>query len=141
MSVRSGDREEGKLQVLNDSMELCRYTLTICRNEKIFPKSQRWMLTQKIVNTVLDVVACIREANATSLTTGENADIEYRYRRSKQIEAHALLNSLMTLITVAYEMMNVDGRRVQHWTELVVNTDRRLKAWMKSDKERYEKKS
>lgn len=64
MSVRKCDRNEGKLQVLNLSLNLAVYTLQICHNEKVFPKSQRWIMTQRIVNECLDAVTCIRRANA-----------------------------------------------------------------------------
>lgn len=41
MSVRKGDRGEGKLQVLNKARELKSYSLGIIKNEKHFPKSTR----------------------------------------------------------------------------------------------------
>lgn len=43
MSVRKCDRNEGKLQVLNLSLNLAVYTLQICHNEKVFPKSQPFL--------------------------------------------------------------------------------------------------
>ena len=43
MSVRKGDRGEGKLQVLNKARELKKYSLARLKNEKTFPKSTRWL--------------------------------------------------------------------------------------------------
>lgn len=43
MSVRKGDRCEGKLQVLNKARELKRYSLAALKNEKHLPKSTRWL--------------------------------------------------------------------------------------------------
>ena len=80
MTVRAGERKEGKLQVLNLSLQLATYTLQICRNEKVFPKSQRWIMTQRIVNECLDAVTCIRRANAV-LAQDEQS---IAYRRAQQ---------------------------------------------------------
>ena len=41
MSVRKGDRGEGKLQVLNKARELKTYSLSQLKNDKHFPKSTR----------------------------------------------------------------------------------------------------
>lgn len=136
ITVRKGDRKEGKLQVLDASAELARHSLALCKNEKLFPKSQRWLLSQRIVSAALDICGCIREANATMLGSGEDGEIANRYRRSKQVEAHAKLNALLTYINIAYDVYSLDGDRVRYWTELTVKTDELLKAWMKSDRER-----
>lgn len=37
MSVRTGDRSEGTLGVLNDIANLGAYTIQICKSEKVFP--------------------------------------------------------------------------------------------------------
>ena len=48
MSVRKGDRGEGKLQVLNKARELKKYSLAALKNEKHFPKSTRWLYASPI---------------------------------------------------------------------------------------------
>lgn len=62
MSVRKGDRAEGKLQVLNKARELKKYSLTIVKNDKHFPKSTRWLYAYPIVNEVRAACTCIRHA-------------------------------------------------------------------------------
>lgn len=52
MSVRKGDRGEGKLQVLNKARELKKYTLGLIKSEKHFPKSTRWIYASPIVNEI-----------------------------------------------------------------------------------------
>ena len=49
MSVRTGDRSDGTLGVLNDIANLGAYTIQICRSEKVFPKSSRWVMAKPIV--------------------------------------------------------------------------------------------
>lgn len=137
MSVRKGDRQQGKLEVLNLAMNLCTHTLQLCKNEKLFPKSQRWLLTQKIANEATEALACIRRANAT-LVDGEDIDLRHKYRSSQQIEAHGHLGALYSLVDVAYNMNSeIDGDRVAYWTSLIMDTDEKLKAWMRSNNNDY----
>lgn len=48
MSVPEGKRTESKLKVQTKSKELARYTTSICSNEKIFPKRDRWKRKRKL---------------------------------------------------------------------------------------------
>ena len=133
MSVRKGDRGEGKLQVLNKARELKKYSLTIVKSEKNFPKSTRWLYASPIVNEVREACICIRHANSVYVTTED----EYNYRRMEQVKAHAHLDALLDLIDDAYDAGYISGKQVEHWTGLILNTDDLLKAWIKSDKEKH----
>ena len=77
MSVIKAKRQEGKLSVLVKAREMCVYTITVCKNEKNFPKRNRWILTQPIVSEALEIMSCIRRANAVNVETKE----DYIYRR------------------------------------------------------------
>ena len=133
MSVRKGDRGEGKLQVLNKARELKKYSLTIVKSEKNFPKSTRWLYASPIVNEVREACICIRHANSVYVTTED----EYNYRRMEQVKAHAHLDALLDLIDDAYDAGYISGKQVEYWTGLILNTDDLLKAWIKSDKEKH----
>lgn len=126
MSVRSGDRTQGKLEVLNLAMNLCTYTLRLCKNEKYFPKSQRWLFTNKVANEAVDALTCIRKANATLVDGSEEL---YRLRSNYQAEAHAHLGALYALIDIAYNLgTGLSSDQIMHWTELIRDTDEKLKA-------------
>ena len=128
MSVRKGDRGEGKLQVLNKARELKKYTLGLIKSEKHFPKST-------IVNEIREACVCIRHANSVFVTNDE----EYTYRRMEQVKAHAHLDALLDLADDAYDAGYISGNQVEYWTGLILKTDDLLKAWIKSDKEKYQK--
>ena len=136
MSVRKGDRGEGKLQVLNKARELKSYSLGIIKNEKHFPKSTRWLYASPIVEEVRSACVCIRHANSVYVTNDE----EYKYRRMEQVKAHANLDALLDLIDDAYDAGYISGKQVEYWTGLILQTDDLLKAWIKSDKEKYQLK-
>ena len=133
MSVKVADRQEGKFEILPKVCEMCAYTINICKNEKNFPKRDRWILTQKIVNEALDVMTCIRRANAVRVIERE----DYTYRRSQQVEALSHAEALMSLIDIAYTTLHIEAERVQYWVRLVLDVEEKLKGWRKSDRERY----
>lgn len=130
MSVRVGDRSEGKLQVLRASKDLCAYTLQVCKNEKVFPKSQRWIMTQRIVNESLDVMTCIRRANTARLDQSD----EKKYRYEQQMEARCHIDALLSLIDLAYQSFGIETYRVEHWVKLADETMRLLQGWIKSER-------
>ena len=137
MSVRKSERSQGKLQVLNLAKYCCTYTLSLCRNERVFPKSQRWLITSKVANEAVEALTCIRRANSVLITPGPNMEEEYQYRSMQQLEAHAHLEALLSLIDISFALNNIAPDRIQFWTKLIVDTDEKLRAWTRSDKERY----
>lgn len=141
MSVRKGDRGEGKLQVLNKARELKNYSLGLVKNDKHFPKSTRWLYAAPIAEEVRSACTCIRHANSVYISDDITREDDYRYRRSEQTKAHAHLDALLDLIDDAYGAGYISGNQVEFWTGLILKTDDLLKAWIKSDKEHYNKKS
>lgn len=139
MSVRKGDRDENKLEVLNDLRILSEYTIQICRNEKIFPKSSRWIMAQRIVNECLEAVTCVRHANSAYVGDDFMKDRILEYRIAEQMKAHSHLDAMLSLIDIAYGTFGIEGRKIEYWTGLVLTADDRLKAWMKGDKARHGK--
>ena len=111
---------------------LSRYTMTICRNEKVMPKSQRWLLTQRIVGAALGAVECITKANSAPLNEPVGVAMRYIW----QLQARANLRTLLTLLDLAHAAFGLELHRVEHWTELTVETDKCLSAWIKSDRQR-----
>lgn len=133
MSVPTGKRQEGDMQVIRELTELARYTVTACKNESVFPKSSRWLLTQKIVNEAIDALSCATRANAVKV----DYKPDFEYRHAQQREAHSHLEALLTLLNVAYTVVQIEGRRIDYWTGLIVSADTKLKKWIRSDKVRY----
>lgn len=133
MSVRVGDRSEGTLSVLNDIRILGEYTIQICKTEKVFPKSSRWILAKPITDECVSALTCVRRANAVFVQT----DTDYVYRRNQQVQAHSHLDAMLSLVDLAYNSFSIESKRIEYWTGLILKADDRLKAWMKSDKERY----
>ena len=133
MAVVTGKRGENELEVMTRAKELAAYTLNICKQEKHFPKRDRWILTQPIVREALDACTCIRRANAVNVCTRE----EYLYRHLQQEEGYAHLKALLMLIELTHETVGLEIHTVEVWTELAVKAEKKLFAWKKRDTERF----
>ena len=133
MSVIKAKRSEGKLEVLTQANNLAAYTVQICKNEKYFPKRDRWIMTQHIVHEALDVLCCVKRANAVNVVTME----DYISRRAQQVEAFSHAEALLTLLDVAYITLSIENDRIEFWTGMIVSVENLLKKWRESDRRRY----
>lgn len=132
MAVIKSKRQENPLQVLGMAQELAIYTLTICNNEKVFPKRDRWQLTGEVVRTALRIYIHIRHANRVKVE--EMAD----YTRRMELQRTALeeTNNLLGLIDIAGPRCHLPGDKQRYWTGLAVNLEKKARAWHRSDKAR-----
>lgn len=133
MSVIKAKRSEGKLEILTQANNLCVYTVQICKNEKYFPKRDRWIMTQHIVHEALDVLCCVKRANAVNVVTWD----DYTYRRAQQVEAYSHAEALLTLLDVAYCTLCIEKERIEFWTGQIISVENLLKKRRESDRKRY----
>ena len=56
MAVIAPFREANELDVLTKARQLTEYIFTICKNEKQFPRRDRWMLTADILHEAAHVL-------------------------------------------------------------------------------------
>ncbi len=135
MSVPEGKRTESKLEVQTKAKALALYTVSICGNEKVFPKRDRWAVANRIVSTALTIMEEVDVANDIYVST--QGDFELR-RRSQTI---ALSNTakLLGLMELSYVKYSIDGDRMKHWAQMVIDARELIKKWRQGDKERYGK--
>ena len=134
MSVPEGKRSESKLEVQTRAKALALYTVTICGNEKVVPKRDRWAVTNRIVSTALTIMEEVDVANDIRVST--MGDFELR-RRSQTI-ALSSTAKLLGLMELAYVKYNIEGKRMSYWATLVMEERELIKKWRQSDKKRYE---
>lgn len=135
MSVPKGKRQESKLEVLNLLHGLCTYTVQITKNEKNFPKRDRWVLTAPIVKEAVLAYTHARKANAVKVVTVS----DYEYRRGQQVKARAAIEALIGLIEIAYTCLSLEGDRVEYWVKYAMSCEEQLAKWRASDRKRYAK--
>lgn len=133
MAVIAPFREANELNVLTKARQLAEYIFTICKNEKQFPRRDRWMLTADILHEAAHVLAHVRRANAVRVTTAEG----YTQRRSEQVAALSSLDALMGYADLAYTVLHLSGDRAEYWTGLMVEEMALLKGWRDAGYRRY----
>ena len=141
MSVPVGKRGKGELQVLRMLNDLTLYTVRILRQEKVIPKSSRWVLSSWIAKECMTAYCCVRKANSIKVDA-ENEGYDtalkaYRKRRKKQKKAYRCLDSMLGLIDIAYNTFKIQDYIVQEWARLIVEAEDKLQAWIRSDKRRF----
>lgn len=138
MSVVRGKRNENELQVIRCLRDLAIHTIVCCCNESVFPKSKRWLYTQRLTNEAVDALLCAVRANSVKVPDDDDGTI-YRYRQLQQVQANAHLEGLEVLLSLAYELVKIEGRRVDYWAGLIVDARKKLQGWINSDRKRYKK--
>lgn len=133
MSVPENRRSESRLEVLAKAKDLAVYTTSICGNEKVFPKRDRWVLTNRIVSTVLEILENVNMANDIYVTTKGDFEV----RRKCQTIALSSTAKLIALVDLAYMKYNISDTRITYWVGLIADTRELIKKWRQSDKRRF----
>jgi len=135
VSVPEGRRTESKLAVQTKTKELAFYTVSICGNEKVFPKRDRWAITNRIVTVALTIMEEVDMANDIYVANAGDYDL----RRRSQTIALASTAKLLGLMELAYMKYNIESNRIRYWTQLAVDARDLIRKWRKSDNDRYGK--
>lgn len=111
MSVPESKRAEGELKVIVKSRALTARTLTVCSNEKHFPKRLRWCYTAHICAECNGMYSAVVKANSVYVSTEEDARLRIGYWR----EAYAFSASLAAYIDLALELSDVKLDTIRSW--------------------------
>lgn len=133
MSVPEGKRTESKLEVQTRAKALALYTVSICGNEKLFPKRDRWAVTNRIVSVALTIMEEVDAAN--DIFVSERSD--YILRRRSQTIALSGTAKMLGLMELAYAKYGIPGERMEYWPGLVLGVRELVKKWRKSDRDRF----
>ena len=133
MSVVKSKRTKSELEVVTKAIALASYTIHICSNEKNFPKRYRWCLTAKIVEHTVDICNDINKANSVYVSSAK----DFQTRRQYQNKALASTCSLLTMMDIAYATFGINDDRIEHWVGLVIDVQKLIRNWRRSDSEKH----
>ena len=128
--VPKSKRGVPKLEVLDKSRELVAFTMRICSNEKNFPKRYRWCMTQKIIDSALNISNYVEMANCVYVVEHE----EYLIRKNYQLRALAETYALYNMIEFSKAVFGLETSKAVHWSGMVVKVQTLIRNWKKSDK-------
>lgn len=96
-------------------------------SNKVFPKSVRFTLSQRMETAALDVLECLIEANEifprSAAETAERLDLQKR--------ALTKCKLLLNLLDIALERGYIDIRRCEDWTKKILDVKNLTASWRK----------
>ena len=136
MSKPTYSRDTSDVPFLDNARILVKHTINKCSNEDKFAKRYRWCLTQKIVESAVEMYANVKRANSVFVKTAK----DYELRRHYQKKAYAEVTALTGLIDIAYEVFQkLDSDEIKYWTKLCVNCSNSIKNWIEAEIKKYAK--
>lgn len=133
MSVPVNQRTTGKLEVCVKAHDLCRYTLQITANKKIFLPEYQVSLTNRITDTALCIHTLCWSANNILVNSAD----DLKRRSELQEQAAIQCNNLLSLMEIAKSIFHLSTKRIKYWGGLTIETRKLIRAWRESDRKRY----
>ncbi len=130
MSVIKSKRGESDMEFIHNARQLRIHTIQKCAH---FPKRYTFYIGQPMVNTVTEIHNNVKMANSIYPMNQHEAQL----RRDYLLKANALVQSLISQIEVAQEIIGIDLNAIKFWMEYVDKEERLIKSVIKKDKERY----
>ena len=121
----------GELTAITKAKDLVDHTFWA--SNKVFPKSVRFTLSQRMETLSLDILQYLIEANEIFPRSSEQA----ARRADLQHIALTKCKVLLNLLDIALERGYVDTRRCENWTEKILDVKNLTAAWKKSDELRF----
>lgn len=140
MSVPESQRGHGKFETLIKAKELAVYTCKICTNKNVFPVQYQNALTDKIIDTAMDIFMMCDTANNVRFRF-DLKDDEYKLNMTKrqlyQVQACENCDRLLSLIQIAQPIFHLSTRRIQYWGGKAVEVKNLIWKWKESDRKRF----
>ena len=135
MSVRVGDRDEGKLRVIEAMRKLILYTHDKIKSDT-FPKSERWIIAKCIWDACTDAHANILKANGIRV----ECQLDAQERLLCEKIAIGRLDCMISLIDICHLRGIISADQSKVWTGLATDAQNMTKAWLKSQRTMYKDK-
>ena len=124
----------GELTAVTKAKDLLNHTLWA--SNKVFPKSVRFTLSQRMETAALDILQDLIEANEIYPRSPEEA----AKRAGLQQEALTQCKVLLNLLDIALERGYIDIRMCEDWTKKILDVKNLTASWKKKDATRFSPK-
>lgn len=135
MAVPEGRRSKSKLDAAIQARKLAAYTIEITSNDKKFPPEFREILGKSYAELAIKIFNSCWAANNIRVTS----KAAWNKRKELQDEAVRTCVVLLADIDLGAEVYKLPTKRIEYWSELVVETKKIIKAWRDVDQKRYGK--
>ena len=131
MSVVRSKRSDSTLEFLNTARKLQIYTVQKCVSA--IPKRYTFYIGTGLAESAASIYRDLKRGNSIYPVNQHEVQI----RRDYFMRAYAELQSLVSQIEVAYEIINFDENVLHEFGALISTEMKLVKAVIKSDRERY----
>ena len=131
MSVVKSQRSQSQLEFLRTARSLQVYTIQKCVNT--IPKRYTFYIGNGLAESAAAVYQNVKKGNSIYPLNQH----EVQVRRDYFLRAYAELQSLVSQIEVAYELLRFDEKILQEWASLINSEMKLIQSVMKKDRERY----
>ncbi len=131
MSVPRSQRKESSTDFLYFARQL--RIMTLQKYKTVIPKTHRFTIGMPLCESSRIIYSKVKQANSIY----PKNRMEAQLRRNKFWEAYAELQSFISDLEVAQEVINFDEKHLLEWMELVDKELGKIKGIMESDEKRY----
>lgn len=135
MSVPEGERSHSKLDVIIKARGLASYTITITKNQGVFPPEYQNGITNDIITCAKNIYLDCWTAN--NIKVGDDPE-NWKRRKALQQQSALECNNLLALMQLAQEVFHLKTKRIKYWGEKTIVVRSRIRSWYESDCKRYD---
>lgn len=135
-SVLRRFRKETELQFLVNAQELQVKLTKFLMSEKNLPKKYRLLIAQGMINKVDELLDNLNFANTLFPTTKQEFLLRQEYQIKAICNCWQLHNKIVRMILC---VENIKLEKLEEIADLLESSERLIKKWKKTDKERFKK--
>ena len=135
MSVLAGNRSTSAMEFLNTAHELEKFTIEACHRENVIPKRYRLSKGKDLMESAKIVNNNVIYANSVFPRTKAEYQRRIKFQKRAIMEIQIMLKDLRLLS----EILPISDSVLEKWTGYLINEEGYIKAWMQSDRGRFDK--
>lgn len=135
MSVLARNRSTSAMEFLNTAHELEKFTIEACHRENVIPKRYRLSKGKDLMESAKIVNNNVIYANSVFPRTKAEYQRRIKFQKRAIMEIQIMLKDLRLLS----EILPISDSVLEKWTGYLINEEGYMKAWMQSDKGRFDK--
>ena len=135
MSVLARDRSTSAMEFLNTAHELEKFTIEACHRENVIPKRYRLSKGKDLMESAKIVHNNVIYANSVFPRSKAEYQRRIKFQKRAIMEIQIMLKDLRLLS----EILPISDSVLEKWTGYLINEEGYIKAWMQSDRGRFDK--
>ena len=135
MSVLARNRSISAMEFLNTAHELEKFTIEACHRENVIPKRYRLSKGKDLMESAKIVNNNVIYANSVFPRTKAEYQRRIKFQKRAIMEIQIMLKDLRLLS----EILPISDSVLEKWTGYLINEEGYIKAWMQSDRGRFDK--